>query len=458
MPGQSPKPDSPTLAADVIAQLGKDKQVHLELAGGGRLQLDRRLPFLCVYRRPADDDPGTEELVTSEMAYMVIPAEARPARQALELLRSIVEQLSKHFGAFLLVEIWSAPLADRHDSDSSANGSAASVSPRFEVVAPVAHIPRKTVEALSKSLGKHSLPLGSARVALAPPERLSSHGMKPLAKIKELKAWNAYFIGIKVRPVYRDVNSLEIFPVELHAIRRTINNAFKQAFFSFTRRRTALRLAHYQALGGHSVAKEVLEIDRQLADIDRSFDLLLQATPVNAENAWREFRRSRFDKPPRVLLPAAGDRSDAAEAAAVLDSGRADRRSDAVLPVSPEAGRARSADHAALGRRYAAIPAREPADLRRRFRLAARACPGAARPRADAQRARIRRAAARRHRVRQARTAGAGLLSAAVRRFLPPPSPSATTCTPGMMVSGDQLLDRRQDARAAAARRRAAAA
>ena len=70
MPSQSPKQDVPSLAADAMAQLGKDKQVRLELPGGGRLQLDRRLPFLCVYRRPADADPGTEELVTSEMAYM----------------------------------------------------------------------------------------------------------------------------------------------------------------------------------------------------------------------------------------------------------------------------------------------------------------------------------------------------------------------------------------------------
>jgi uncharacterized protein (TIGR02421 family) len=44
--------------------------------------------------------------------------------------------------------------------------------------------------------------------------------------------------------------------------------------------------------------KAVLDIDRQLAEIDRSFDLLLQATPVNAESAWREFRRARFEKAP----------------------------------------------------------------------------------------------------------------------------------------------------------------
>jgi uncharacterized protein (TIGR02421 family) len=54
----------------------------------------------------------------------------------------------------------------------------------------------------------------------------------------------------------------------------------------------------FHAPGRRSVVKSVLEIDRQLAEIDRSFDLLLQATPVNAETAWREFYRSRFDKPP----------------------------------------------------------------------------------------------------------------------------------------------------------------
>ena len=50
--------------------------------------------------------------------------------------------------------------------------------------------------------------------------------------------------------------------------------------------------------GGSRSSKSVLEVDHQLAAIDRSFDLLLQATPVNAESAWREFRRGRFEKPP----------------------------------------------------------------------------------------------------------------------------------------------------------------
>ena len=79
---------------------------------------------------------------------------------------------------------------------------------------------------------------------------------------------------------------------------RTLHNALEQASFAFVRARKTLRPAHLHAPGRRSVVKTVLDIDRQLAEIDRSFDLLLQATPVNAESAWREFRRSRFEKPP----------------------------------------------------------------------------------------------------------------------------------------------------------------
>jgi uncharacterized protein (TIGR02421 family) len=79
---------------------------------------------------------------------------------------------------------------------------------------------------------------------------------------------------------------------------RILHNALEQAAFAFIRQRKTLGPPHLHAPGRRSVLKAVLDIDRQLADIDRSFDLLLQATPVNAESAWREFRRSRFDKPP----------------------------------------------------------------------------------------------------------------------------------------------------------------
>ncbi len=78
----------------------------------------------------------------------------------------------------------------------------------------------------------------------------------------------------------------------------TCTCALEQAYFAFVAAAQIAASGTLSCTGRDSVVKAVLEIDRQLADIDRSFDLLLQATPVNAESAWREFRRSRFEKPP----------------------------------------------------------------------------------------------------------------------------------------------------------------
>jgi uncharacterized protein (TIGR02421 family) len=105
-------------------------------------------------------------------------------------------------------------------------------------------------------------------------------------------------LGLVVRPEYRDLETRQINAAAIHSMTRDLHVALEQANFAFVRQRMALRPAHFHAPGRRSVVKAVLDIDRQLAEIDRSFDLLLQATPVNAESAWREFRRSRFEKPP----------------------------------------------------------------------------------------------------------------------------------------------------------------
>jgi uncharacterized protein (TIGR02421 family) len=287
------------LAARVIADLAADRPVRLELAGGGRLHVERRLPFVCVFRRLGGEaDRGTEELVTSEPSYMIIPAELRAASRALKLLRTIVEHEARHFGGYLVVETWSAAVGEKTESIPSPNGDGDTVESRFEIVAPAARIPRPTIEALSKSLGKDQLPFGGTTVALGPYEHVAPSGLKPLIRLRQLKEWNAFSLGIVVRPVFRHEATQKINSTVLRSVRHHVHSALEQAYFAFTQRRSLLRFTHYYSMGRRLVMKPVLDIDRQLVEIARSFDLLLQATPVNAESAWREFKRSRFDKPP----------------------------------------------------------------------------------------------------------------------------------------------------------------
>jgi uncharacterized protein (TIGR02421 family) len=284
------------LAKSVLADLAADKTINIELPGGGRLHLDRRVPKICVYRCKSDDE-GTESLVGGEPAYMIVPEEARFALQAVKLLRSVVNHIVEHFGSCLVVEIWTADPDEPNGTSVVVNGNGHSNSAPFEVLTPANFIPRVTIEALSKCLGRDVLPFGGTRISLLPFEEIAPTGHKPLLRLRDCRDAQCFLIGIRVQPIYRDTNG-ELLPDVLRSSGRTIHNGLEQAGFAFIRQRKALRPVLFHAPGRRSVVKSVLDIDRQLADIDRSFDLLLQATPVNAESAWREFRRSRFEKPP----------------------------------------------------------------------------------------------------------------------------------------------------------------
>ena len=173
--------------------------------------------------------------------------------------------------------------------------------------------------------------------------------------------------------------------------------------FAFVRQRKTLATGSFPCAGPPSVVKSVLDIDRQLAEIDRSFDLLLQATPVNAESAWREFRRSRFEKPPVFYYrPLAIDPALLKRQLYLIPVERIEDPTLSYLFRQKQDELDRQIT-LLVRRRFAAVPARKPASLRRRFRLAAantpRSCSTA-----------CRRAAARSRRLASS---------------LPPNSPSA---------------------------------
>lgn len=296
MPRLSIKQESLALTTAVLAKLAEDQAVRQELPSGGRIRFDRRLPFVCVYRRRADEsDAGTEELLESVAASLILPASPRGARIGRDLLHSIVETLASHFGSFLVVEVSSAA-PKREKARPESNGQAGG--PRLEISVSRHRAPRRTIEALAKWLSKIRLLRGKAQVSVSLRERPAPPGAKMLLTSSELLATNSYLVGLAVEPAYRHPKTGVVLPSVVRNMRRGVNTALKHAFFAFTHRRAKVRPGHYTTLGLGSIARAVFTIDHQLAAVGRTFDLLLQATPVNAEAAWHEFRRSRFRESP----------------------------------------------------------------------------------------------------------------------------------------------------------------
>ncbi|HYW80527.1 MAG TPA: tyrosine/phenylalanine carboxypeptidase domain-containing protein, partial [Thermoguttaceae bacterium] len=124
-------------------------------------------------------------------------------------------------------------------------------------------------------------------------------GLPPLLSSQRYRKLNCEAIGLSVRPIYRDSDSGQVFPTVLRMLRRGVGRALKHTFFSFAQSHSNVTPQHFYSLGRRAMVKAVWDVDRRLAEICDSFDFLLQVTPVNAEAAWREFQKSKYQRIPR---------------------------------------------------------------------------------------------------------------------------------------------------------------
>ena len=308
-----------------------------ELLGGGRLRFDRRLPFACVYRqRKGDDDPGTEQLLAAETSCMIIPADARAAKHCTALLHAIVENLANYFGSFLVVEIWADSRAKVSKSKSNdANGAA--VHSRFEIVVPEHRTARATIESLSKSLSKIRTLRCEAQVSIARRDAPCPPGVQPILTRTDSRHLNSFTMGIAIRPVYREGDKKQVNPRRATDDSARIECGVAACVLHVCSSADECRSRCTMSWDGSRSSKPCW---RWTISWRRSVDRLTcccrrrRSTPNRPGANFAATIRQAAG----VLLSAADARSAAIEAAAVHDSGRADRRSDAVVSLSTEAG------------------------------------------------------------------------------------------------------------------------
>jgi uncharacterized protein (TIGR02421 family) len=279
------------LIRDITTRLAKGRRVRRSLPPGGRVHIDRQLPFLFVYRPPNTGiDPGIAGLVSGEASYLIAPARARTHSWTSRLVERIAEVLSTTFGGFLIIEIWGAD-----DTDGAPYAPIAS----FRVVADKGWADSPTVERLSASLARVLIHKRMAKVVVEPVGRFSPPGLPALLTVQQARRLNARYVGIEVAPIHRNHATGEEFPLLQRSLARQLDTAFRRAAFEFARSETVHRPLHYEALGRRTFVRAVMEVDRALSTVSEAFDLLLTVTPTNTEAAFRAFQRSKYNKPPQ---------------------------------------------------------------------------------------------------------------------------------------------------------------
>jgi uncharacterized protein (TIGR02421 family) len=285
---------SDELIQEIQDRLSEGKQVRRTLPLEGRLHIDRTLPFLVVYRRPLKPlDKGTDQLVKGEASYLIASSSPQLKSSLSKLIRTIVNTLSREYGAFLIIEMWSGG-KDHPESEITK----VVPKPGFRIITSTSRPPTKTVEILEKSLKRIKILKQPTTVALDYNKDRAPVGLTPLISSTEARKLNCFVIGLEVQPIYQNPTTGEIYPLVLRTLHRRLARTLKQAVFEFSHNQTSHRPPNYQALGRRAVVKAVWEVDSQLAEISNSFDFLLQVTPVNTDSAWTSFKQSHFEQIP----------------------------------------------------------------------------------------------------------------------------------------------------------------
>jgi uncharacterized protein (TIGR02421 family) len=271
------------LSADVGEAFSRRETLSGALPGG-QLVLDGSRPFLLVVREQEPGDP-VAHLVRGEASYLVAEAGADPA-DVRATVRAVVEAGSREHDAFLVVELW-------------AGGR------RFRVLAPDKPA-QATVHALVEGLSALEVKRRGADVRLEATRDRHPPGMEPLLTVEECHRVGCLLLGLEVPSVYRDPQSRAVYPVFLRKLAHGLSEVLRHAVFEFVKVQAGADLSSYRALGPRTLGDAVWAADRELAEIDASFDTLLLVSPVNAQSAWERFRDSGYEREPDFryrLLP-----------------------------------------------------------------------------------------------------------------------------------------------------------
>ncbi len=274
-----------TLIEDITEAIASNKPIRKKLPGGGRLHIDRQLPFLCVFRKPSSElETAAERLLLGSPSYLLVNGDPEKLADTNKLLVAILRTLSKCFDQFCLLELWSA----QPDTDDP-------LQPGFEIVASSRQTPNRYLEELENALlhvcveSLHATIEVNYQLEIAPP------GLAPLLDSEQMISLNCIPVGLAVKPIYLDADTNELLPFQLDGLHRELNRALKRGFFAFIHHHTRERPRHFHELGRRTMTQAVWETDRQLAEISDSFDLLLYVSPVNSTAAWQEFKKHSFE-------------------------------------------------------------------------------------------------------------------------------------------------------------------
>lgn len=282
--------ETKTLIKEIVDKTERDKRVRRRLPGGGKISIDKAVPYLIIYRNiEKDKEPEIMKLVLSEASYLVMPADKEHLHFYRYLINELVHSGMEAFGSFLLLEVWEGKKGSNTFTIKCPDGPAHS-----------------TVETLLEELkGLRGL-LQEAKVEAKKSLERHPPGFEPVAEVMQIKELGGLLLGLEIPTVFQNPQTGNLYPVFFRKLRERMSEVLRKTLYDFVRVQTTSDISSYRMLGRRSMDNAVRHIDKKLAEIEKTYQFLLLVSPVNGDQEWEVFKKNKFKELPEFtyrLLP-----------------------------------------------------------------------------------------------------------------------------------------------------------
>jgi uncharacterized protein (TIGR02421 family) len=266
------------------------------LQHGGRLDVDRPLPFLVLGRHEDDRASLARRLALISAAGIAWPAsdaaDAEVRREVARLLRAAQAGSGRGPGAPLLVWLHDLPC------DASLGAESARLE-RFEftLAASGDAATRQAQAVLADALARLRVDQRTASVRTEPAARAPDALTRLLSRLDRAGDGVAW-LALGLPQVHRVPGSDTVYPQLFHELESGVFDALLRALAAHMAASGLPAPAHHRALGRSRFLDAALEVDRRLSAISASFDFLLGVSPIDTVAAFARFRAAGEDVEP----------------------------------------------------------------------------------------------------------------------------------------------------------------
>jgi uncharacterized protein (TIGR02421 family) len=260
------------IEAPLALDFGKRGELRQPVGNGGRIHIDRWLPFIVLHRSANPIASIARRVAVNSPAYLIwSPDEDGAAEQAFAAVAAAIHD---KFGCVLVIAVEDAQWEPAPEGTQQL--------PTFEInVGASGNTPPQRaleclVEALSKiriDLRKPTVSIGDAGSSLID---LRGSGIVPDR------------LSVVIPQIHR-LDEDTFYPQLTRDLAVVVGDALLRAACAFMSEQRIATPTHFRSLGRSAFLAAALDADRKLDKVARSFDFLLSISPINSRDAMERF-------------------------------------------------------------------------------------------------------------------------------------------------------------------------